>query len=54
MLNWYDVCTGSLDYAAESANNPPVRSDVRNVRARRIQKYMLKALSNSCFQQCTE
>jgi hypothetical protein len=51
MLNWYDVCTGSFDYTVESANNPPVRSDVRNVPARGIQKYMLmfwylKALSN--------
>jgi len=28
MLNWYDVCIGSFDYAADSVNNPPVRSDV--------------------------
>jgi hypothetical protein len=28
MLNWYDVRTGSFDYATDSVNNPPVRSDV--------------------------
>jgi len=28
ILNWYDVCTGSFDYAADSVNNPPVRCDV--------------------------
>lgn len=28
MLTCSDECTGSFDYAVDSANNPPTRSDV--------------------------